>query len=316
MNGDRVDDLLVSAPGAPTGQDGALLLVPGARGGLAAGRATAIRPSGTPLPEFGLRFRTGDFDADGRVDVVEGAPARGLRPGHLGYCPGTRRGLLHCRELGSAAATSSLAAADVNGDGYDDIVQGDSKHGRPTAFVAGSGGEVRLWRGSRQGPRSPPLVITQNSPEVPGDDEPGDEFGGVVAAGDLDADGFADMIVGAPREDGGAGRITILRGNRSGYALAGNTIYDQGSDGVPGAAAPGHAFGSTLTVLQLSRDRHLDLAVAAEGATGADDRIMVVLGGSGVFAPGETRTATVGGISDRVDATQGGRIRLARTGSG
>jgi hypothetical protein len=232
------------------------------------------------------------------------------------YCPGTPRGPLRCRELGRGVATSSLAVADVNGDGYDDIVQGDSKHGQPTTFVTGSGGVVRLWRGGHPGPRSPPLVITQNSPGVPGTDEPGDEFGGVVAAGILDGDRFADMIVGAPRENGGAGRITIVRGGRTGYALAGNTTYDQGSPGVPGAAAPGHAFGSTLTVLRLSRDRHLDLAVAAEGATRADDRIMVVLGGSGVFAPGETRTATLGGVSDRVDAKQGGRIRLARTGSG
>jgi hypothetical protein len=200
--------------------------------------------------------------------------------------------------------------ADVNGDGYDDIAQGDSSH---ATLGATTGGEVRLWLGGRRGPRAEPIVITQDTPGIDGIDEPGDEFGGVIAAGDMDDDGFADMIVAAPRENAGAGRIVVVRGNRSGVALIGHSTFGQDSPDVPGAAAPDREFGSALTVMRLSADRRPDLAVAMGGADRPDNRIMVVEGGRGVFAPGETRTTTLDGIAKRIRAAPGGRIRLART---
>jgi hypothetical protein len=147
-------------------------------------------------------------------------------------------------------------------------------------------------------------------------DEPGDEFGAVVEAGDLDSDGFADMIVGATREDFGAGKVTVVRGGRQGYATTGNSAFDQDSRWVPGSAEPDGQFGSTLAVLHLSADRRLDLAVAARGRRSADERVMVVEGGPGVFAPDETSTSTLGGAAARVRATRGDRIRLAKVAGG
>jgi hypothetical protein len=205
--------------------------------------------------------------------------------------------------------------ADVNGDGYADIIQGDSGYAR---FVDGlpPSGEVRLWLGSRRGPRSVPLTITQDTVSVHGHDEPGDRFGGVVAAGDVDADGFADMLVSAVRENEGAGRVTVIRGGRAGFATVGNSSFGQGLPAVPGAARPDAEFGSSLTVLHLSGDRRPDVAVAAKGGATAQERIMVVRGGTGVFAPDETRTSTLPSVAGQVVARKGSRIRLARTAGG
>jgi tRNA A-37 threonylcarbamoyl transferase component Bud32 len=319
VNGDGVDDLMVSAPGELPSAPGAgsMQVIPGSRRGLDTERAAQIEPVARTLTGFGLRFRAGDFDADGHVDVVEGSPPQGTAPGHLTYCHGSSRWPQRCRELGAGSATSSLAVADVNDDQYDDIVQGDSKHGQFIPPGApGTGGEVRLWLGGRLGPRPEPIHITQNSPEVPGLDEPGDEFGGVVAAGRVDSDGYADLIVGVPREDDGAGRIAVIRGGRDGIALEGHTSFGQQDPGVPGAVGPDREFGATLALLQLTSDRRLDLAVAAQGATAADDRIMVIEGGPGIFTPSETRTRTLPGIGRRVIAPTGGLIRFARTGTG
>ena len=240
------------------------------------------------------------------------SPTRESAPGHACYCPGSARGPTRCRVFGTPGGTSSLAVADVNGDRYADIVQGDSAHSRATTGFPIAAGEVRLWLGSRRGPSPSPIRITQNTPAVPGENEPGDEFGAVVEAGDVDSDGFADMVVAATREDQGAGRITVIRGGRDGYATHGNSSFDQDAPTVPGRAEPDGEFGSTLTILSLTGDRRLDVAVAAQGEHTANERVMVLAGGPGVFAPGETGTATLSGVATLVHAPRGGRIRLAR----
>jgi hypothetical protein len=67
-----------------------------------------------------------------------------------------------------------------------------------------------------------------------------------------------------------------------------------------------------VTVLQLSDDRRPDLAVATSGADG-DKRIMVVEGGRGVFAPDETSTKTLAGVSRYIRVELGDLLRLAPT---
>ena len=269
-------------------------------------RARTIRPPSGATAGFGSRVRVGDVDGDRHVDMVEGAPTQVTAPGHTTYCRGTARGPASCRLLGTTGGTSSLAVADVNGDRYADIVQGDSAHSEVAAGFPVSAGELRLWLGSRRGPGRAPIRITQNTPAVPDANEPGDEFGAVVEAGDVDSDGFADMVVAATRENAGAGRITVIRGGREGHASHGNSSFDQDAPTVPGRAEPDGEFGSTLTILSLTRDRRLDVAVAAQGEHTADERVMVLAGGPGVFAPGETGTSTLSGVGSLVHAPRGG----------
>ena len=89
-------------------------------------------------------------------------------------------------------------------------------------LVPTGAGLVRVWMGSKTGPSRLPLAITQNTPTIPGNDDPGDEFGAVVEAGHVDTDGYDDLIVSAPRENAGAGRFTIIRGGRDGHARSGH----------------------------------------------------------------------------------------------
>jgi hypothetical protein len=134
-----------------------------------------------------------------------------------------------------------------------------------------------------------------------------------VETGDVDSDGYAEIIVAAVRENEGAGRVTVIRGHRTGYARGGHSAFDQDYPSVPGQAAPDREFGSTLAVLRLSPDRRPDVALAARGEDSADERVMVVKGGPGLFAPDETSTTTLEGVASEVHAPPGGRIRLAKT---
>ncbi len=310
LDADGYDDLLVAAPGVGA-QHGSVQLLRGGPGGLSARRARVLEPPASAVIGFGTRLRLGDVDGDHHIDLVEGGPPRASVPGHATFCRGSSSGPHRCRAFGGTDATSGLAVADVNHDGDADIVQGDAEGDQPLAP-----GVVRLWLGSRRGPRASPILITQDSPAIPGKNEPGDRFGTIVDSGDLDLDGYADMIVAATGENEKAGRITVIRGAADGYASAGNTWFDQSFPQVPGGRRPGVGFGSTLAVLSLTSDRRPDLVVAARGEQRADSRVMVVESGPGAFAPDERRTTTLSGAASRLRMPVGARIRLARLSTG
>jgi tRNA A-37 threonylcarbamoyl transferase component Bud32 len=300
VDGDEHDDLLV---GAPEGA-GAVHVLFGTDRGLA-DRGRMLLPPEPDMRAFGFRMRLGDVDADGHADLVEGAPTRARVPGHGTYCAGSPGGPTECRRLGGGG-TSSLGVADVNGDTRADIAQGDS---------AAASGEVRLWLGGPEGPAEA-RTITQDTPGVPGESQPGDAFGSVVEAGHVDGDDFADIVVGAAGENERAGRITVIRGGREGIASTGSSPFDQDHPDVPGRAAPGERFGSTMALLELSRERGLDLAVAVRGERSRSQRIMVIEGGPGVFAPDETDTSTLPGTPPALRLPRGAAIRLARNSGG
>jgi hypothetical protein len=309
LDGDGRSELVVGAPGPRVGVPGtgALQILFGGPGGLAVTRSRVIERPQASMATFGWLLRAGDVDGDGHTDLVESAPSWHDTPGHGSFCPGSDRGPLRCREFMGPDGTSGVEVADVNGDGRGDVLEGVSNnHAPPLA------GEVRIWLGTRRGPHGPPTVITQDSPAVPGVGEPGDGFGSPVLAADLDGDGYADMVVGSPGENAGAGRVTVIRGGRNGYARAANAAFDQDSPLVPGRATAGAQFGSTATILQLSGDARPDVAIAARGGSAADERVVVVEGRRGVFVPDETRTRTLPGIAALAHAPRGGLIRLGR----
>ncbi|MER5796598.1 FG-GAP-like repeat-containing protein [Streptomyces sp. NPDC001980] len=170
---------------------------------------------------------------------------------------------------GPASAAPAKYADDFNGDGYHDLATA-----APGATVGGrtDAGAVVVTYGSKSGIKaSNRTVVTQNSAGVPGTAEKGDEFGSALAFGDLNRDGYADLVVGSRGEDGKAGSVTIVWGSRKG--LTGGRI-------VADPARSSHTrFGMSLAIGDFTADGRADLAV---GSTGADVQI---------FRGGFTKTA-------------------------
>ncbi|HEX9792606.1 MAG TPA: VCBS repeat-containing protein, partial [Planctomycetota bacterium] len=198
LDGDGTPDLLIGEPGnnGNGGLNGAVHALSGANG------ATLHQFQGGSREKVGGAVaNAGDVDADGTPDIVFGVPVRSsialyagaveIRSGRTGALIYEIPGWQDQDLMGSAVA----AAGDWNGDGFADVAMS-----APIAFgtgvvivVSGADGRNLAWlRGLSAS----------------------DAFGQrLAAAGDVDADGVPDLLVGAPSAGlGHEGAVAVISG--------------------------------------------------------------------------------------------------------
>jgi hypothetical protein len=106
----------------------------------------------------------------------------------------------------------------------------------------------------------------QDSPDVSGGAEDDDHFGGALAFGDFDGDGFDDLAVGAPGENDGAGFVHVFYSNGSLLVLAGQQLFSQAeAAGDDQGAEDGDGFGAALAAGDFNEDGFDDLAIGSPG---------------------------------------------------
>jgi hypothetical protein len=164
----------------------------------------------------------GDINGDGYDDVVVGAPSHDgevSRDGRAYLYLGSPSGLettpawtADGGEANAAFGFSVLTAGDVNGDGFDDVVVGAITYSNDQD----NEGRAFVFDGSASGLDTEPSWIAEGNQETA-------LFGiSVGTAGDTNADGYDDVIVGATNLDGeveGQGRAFIYRGSADGLSL-------------------------------------------------------------------------------------------------
>jgi len=235
VNGDGYADVIVGASSYDAGHtdEGAAFVFLGSASGVLDGSpanaAARLESDQANALLGGSVAGAGDVNGDGYGDVIVGAAQYdagqtdegtaflflGSASGIAGGNPMTAATRFESDQPAARLGTSVSGAGDVNGDGYADVIVGAN------LYDAGNGadGAAFLFMGSGSGiangnPATAPTQLDAN--------QAGAELGGSVAgAGDVNGDGYADVIVGAHYYDAGQtneGAAFVFLGSASGVA--------------------------------------------------------------------------------------------------
>lgn len=303
FNGDGFGDLAVGAPfedvplqfGDAVSAGAVNVLYGSANGISAAGNQIwhldLISSSGgiQANDQFGWALAAGDFNGDGRDDLAISAPGRSVGgdydAGVVSVLYGSASGLTaggnqtwsqDSPNIEGAAEPGdqfgySLSAGDFNGDGRDDLAVGVPYENVGNIVNAGA---VNILFGSVLGLRSSgDQIVYQNVPNPDGFIQPNgldvaeanDQFGRVLSAGDFNADGRDDLVVGVPEEDIGnvanAGAVSVLYGSAGGVSTGDSQFWSQNTAGIADSCQDGDVFGHALAVGDFNADGKDDLAI-------------------------------------------------------
>jgi hypothetical protein len=258
---DGYADLAVGVPkDDPTGVSGAGLInvLYGAGVGLStAGSQWFYQSDAEVLDSFGSALAAGDFDHDGYTDLAVGVFGEDVGAvtdaGAVNVIYGTPAGLSPAgsqsfvqENLGGGNTSEpydhfgdSLVAADLNGNGIDDLAVGTPDENVGAVTDAGA---VYVMFGTATG-LSGSVTWTQ-------DDWAGqtsqslDGFGWGLAAGDFNNGGVTDLAIGAPLKKVGAnvnaGAVFVVS------AGSASSVWTQDTPGIQGAAEAGDLFGAPM----------------------------------------------------------------------
>ena len=261
VNGDGYSDIIVGAFYYNGGQnrEGQAYVYHGSAIGLAADPAWTAEGNQTSAL-FGYAVRTaGDVNGDGYGDVIIGAYTYDNgqeNEGRVYVYHGSPAGLAtdpswtaESNQDSALLGWSVGTAGDVNGDGYSDVIAGAVWYSNGQVYE----GQAAVYHGGPMGLATDPAWTAE------GDQDDALYGYSVGTAGDVNGDGYSDVIVGAPSYDTGqtaAGRAYVYHGSVEGLAAdpAWTAESDQESAGL------GEAVG---TAGDVNGDGYSDVIVSA-----------------------------------------------------
>lgn len=263
VNADGYHDVIVGLPYFDNGttDEGIALVYYGSDTGLDLNNAVLLECNQSSARMGTSVSKAGDVNGDGFGDVIVGAPlynngqlyetgaaflyygsASGITPDNYKLLPGYQGGAL----TGSAVSS----AADINKDGFDDVI-----YSAPGFDVSDyDEGIVIVCYGSADG------LNAQAADTISGSQSEAWMGYSLSGAGDINNDGFDDIIIGAPHYDNGqknAGMALIYYGSQQEIKKNIFTLLD-------GSQADAH-FGWAVSSANTNNDLFSDVAIGAPG---------------------------------------------------
>ncbi len=233
VNGDGYSDVIVGAYTFDNGQinEGTAFIYQGSVAGINNIAADTLEPNLVNI-QFGVSVAcAGDINGDGYSDVIVGAQTydntetdEGAAYIYFGSGSGINNiaaAILESNQAGAGLGRSVASAGDVNGDGYSDVIAGAPGYDN----VENGEGGAFVYHGSAAGISTAPNSISADI------SQPFGNFGvSVAGAGDVNGDGYSDVIIGAWRYDDGVntdeGKAFVYHGSATGLSATPNSTPD------------------------------------------------------------------------------------------
>jgi len=343
INGGGIDDIIIGAPYASSSR-GEIYVIYGSAdstfsdmtvNGLP--QASGFRVIGNAAGDcFGASVSSaGDLDKDNFDDIIVGAPSKNGNTGavyiifgatytaHLdidlsttSLYPTTSGFMIIGSAAGDLFGASVSSAGDVNHDGFADIIIGapGKNGGKGAAYVIYGKPKGSLWTvfdlsTTSLDPATTGFTITGNAA--------GDRLGYAVGpAGDVNNDGNADIVIGAPGKNGNTGSAYVIYGKlsfSSSYSNLDPTTLDPATTGFGiGGKQPLDMFGSSCgNAGDMNNDGKNEIFVAAKQGNMNQGEVSIIYGQASASLSNIDLSTTVlvptsTGFTITGDATSGG----------
>ncbi|MBK8553628.1 MAG: FG-GAP repeat protein [Ignavibacteria bacterium] len=217
--------------------------------------------------EFGYSVSgAGDVNGDGYQDIIVGAPfndAGGASAGRAfiyfgGINFNSSPDVIFTGTAGLQLGTSVSSAGDVNSDGYDDVIVG-------LPFYSTNTGRAYIYLGGSNMNNGVDVILTGEAAN--------NYFGTSVSdAGDVNGDGFGDVIVGAPYNASNSGEA---------YIYFGGSVLNNVVDVTLNEGLANNYFGACVSKAgDFNGDGFSDVIVGAYGYSSSVGRAYIYYGGS------------------------------------
>jgi len=260
VNGDGYSDVIAGAGGYASNTGRAYIFF----GGSSMNNTADVTMTGELTSNyFGISVASGDVNGDGYSDVIVGAS---------GYASNTGRAYIYFggssmnntadvtmtgETTTSVFGRSVSAAGDVNGDGYSDVIAGADGYASNT-------GRAYIFFGESSMNNTADVTLTGESTV--------NYFGASVSVGDVNGDGYSDVIVGASGYNSNTGRVYLYD-----YFMKNEIIPDVTMTG----EATGNYFGNSVsTAGDVNGDGYADVIVGANAYSSSTGRAYIYFGGA------------------------------------